>query len=350
MENLPLELIYGLTDELTIKDIVCLSSVSWKFRERVDSQTVWRKKFKERWPQSNVEKSRCWKNTIMNYGRVRDLYMGMIRYLPKIRARKALCAKKSIYVLSQDGKLYSWYKNDVELLFSTNVEDIMLTDEKLFILTSKGEIYYITRYGVQLPFQKIPFPTFISKIAVGTDHLLALSNKGELFGVGSNLFRQLGVSEGDNFNSCITLADNVRSIFASNHSSGYITKDNVLYLAGMDICDNVDLNDRLDQWYVAGRDIKEAGFIKYTLYTLSMNGQFKNNGTYRAKSFCSSPYTTRWKSSHVVKEKDSIMVTNESLIIVNEYGEISYGLDLQHMLPPLMHIDTTTERCVTVCR
>lgn len=167
--------------------------------------------------------------------------------IPNERFCKVSCGALSTLALTEEGNVYEWgYLEKVisiseventQVAIPTKINiDSRIADVKngfLFslLLTNEGKVLGRGRneFGQCLPNIEEPFVNEytlleleedISKISVGSDHVMALGSSGNLYSWGKNEYGQLGMEKAEhNKVNLIEIDDKISDIFLTNNSS-----------------------------------------------------------------------------------------------------------------------------------
>ncbi|WED43684.1 RCC1 domain-containing protein [Legionella cardiaca] len=147
-----------------------------------------------------------------------------------------------------------WQKSEL------NIIDIVSGNSQTFFLTTDGKVY---RQGNNFPKERQPFKNKalssntelelikelvgeqIIELALGDNHVLALTNNGQVYSWGLNDAGQLGLGHTDYQSTpqLITHLENITHIFAGSDVSFCISEKRQVYAFGANICGNLGLGN-----------------------------------------------------------------------------------------------------------
>ena len=135
--------------------------------------------------------------------------------------------------------------------FTAGADQLSIARDALFYLSGNGQVASIARMeravlgrgGDPLATEFIPLNS-IKKLATGEEHVLALTNQGNVFSWGSNIFGQINSSVGIALEPAI---DSVKEVFAGAYSSYALKVNGELWARGRNNQGQLGLGDLVDR-------------------------------------------------------------------------------------------------------
>lgn len=265
-----------------------------------------------------------------------------------------VAGSRSIFVLDADGELYAWGENDhsQNLIYTSStvtkpvhvasgVAKIEISRggtegdaPQTVILTDIGDVYTVgcnnngqlARNGKNYILDKVKLSFKAKDISAGFDHLLILSQNGELYGCGNNSYGQLGKTNyGSSTSTLVKLASNVSKIAAGRRHSLYITNDNKLYVLGDNRWNKISSKapEVIDTPYLLASDAKEVYAGQHNSLYINTSNQLFYFGWRSTTTFNAGESNGAMNKIADNVKKASIM--DEHIIFITQNGEV-YGM------------------------
>ena len=151
--------------------------------------------------------------------------------------------------IKDDGSLWGWGRatsgefgdgntHDVTILSPTKIMDdvnlLCYNYSPLTVVKNDGSVWEWgfgrSRYELSKPYKIMDNIRVISRS--NYEHMLAIDNKGVLWGLGDNKYGQLGIGSYENQDKRVRIINGAESIFAVNGQTYIITNENLLLACG----------------------------------------------------------------------------------------------------------------------
>lgn len=130
-------------------------------------------------------------------------------------------------------------------VFAGNTFTMFLTDSGTIYGCGENRNGQLGVIGTNIQIPTLVSPNFfhskIQNLCLGHSHTLALGEQGEVYGLGLNLFGQLGIPPSENIveptqlDSSLFGREKIEKVFCGSHSSAFLTETNKAYVAGKNI-------------------------------------------------------------------------------------------------------------------